>query len=49
VPALQQDVLGLDVAVYHAAPVRVRERVGDLGGEADRVRDGKLALAIEAA
>ena len=35
----QEDVRGLDVAVEHAALVRVRERLGDLGDDADAVPD----------
>ncbi len=35
--ALQQNVLGLDVAVNHALRVRVAERVGDLARDANRV------------
>ena len=44
---VQQDVLGLDVAVDHAVAVGVVERVGDLGGDADRVGDGELLLAVQ--
>ena len=42
---VQQDVLGLDVAVDHAVAVGVVERGGDFGGDADRVVDRKLLLA----
>ena len=42
VPVVQQDVLGLDVAVHHAVPVRVVERVGHLARDAHGVRDREL-------
>ena len=48
VPALQQNVLGLDVAMDHAVLVRVVERVGDLARDAQRVVDRKLPLARQA-
>ena len=44
---LQQDVLGLDVAMDDAAPVGVVERGGDFRREADGVVDGQLLLAGE--
>ena len=44
---MQQDVLGLDVAVDHALPVGVVERRGHLGGDPDGVGDGELLLAVE--
>ena len=44
---VQQDVLGLDVAVDHAVPVRVVEGVGHLAGDADRVVHRELLLAVE--
>ena len=44
---VQQDVLGLDVAVDHAVPVRVVERVGDLARDPHRVVDRELLLAVE--
>ena len=43
VPFVQQDVLGLDVAVHDAVAVRVVERVGHLAGDAHRVVDRELA------
>jgi len=47
VPALQQDVLRLDVPVDHAKAVGVAQRVGDLPGDPERVVHGKLLLASE--
>jgi hypothetical protein len=47
VPAREEDVLRLDVAVHHAALVRVRERVGDLARDAERLRQRELRLARE--
>ena len=44
---VQQDVLGLDVAVDHAMPVGVVEGAGDLGREADGVGDRQLFLALQ--
>ena len=45
---VQEDVLGLDVAMDDAVPVRVVERRADLLCEPHRVVDGKLVLALEA-
>ena len=45
---VQQDVLGLDVAVDDALAVGVVEGAGDFGGEADGVGDGEHAFAREA-
>ena len=45
VPAVQQDILRLDVAVDHAVIVRVLQGAGHFGGDADRVRDRQLPLA----
>ena len=42
---MEQDVLGLDVAVDHAVLVGVLQRVGHLAGDAHRVLDGQLLLA----
>ena len=42
---VQQDVLGLDVAVDHAVAVGVVERVGDFGRDPDRIVDRELLLA----
>ena len=44
---VQQDVLGLDVAVDDAVPVGVVERGGDLGGDPDGVGDRELLLATQ--
>ena len=46
-PALQQDVLGLDVAVDDAEGVRRAQCVGDLARDAQRVLDGELPFALE--
>jgi hypothetical protein len=45
---VQQDVLGLDVAVDHA-PMRVVERIGHIGRDADGLADPELRLAVELA
>ncbi len=47
VPALQQDVLRLDVPVNHVMTVRVAQRVRDLAGDLKRIVQGKLLLARE--
>ena len=44
---MQQDVLGLDVAVDDAVAVRVVERRGDLGGDAHRVGHRQLLFAAD--
>ena len=44
---VQQDVLGLDVAVDDVVPMRVVQRRCDLGCDADRVRDRELLLPVE--
>ena len=44
---MQQDVLGLDVAVDDAVAVGVVERRGGLGGDAHRVGHGQLLLAAD--
>jgi hypothetical protein len=46
--ALEQDVLGLDVAMDDTLVVRVLEGVGNLTGDQDGVGDGKLLHALEA-
>ena len=43
-----EHVVGLDVAVNDAAPVRVLQRVGDLGGHRQRLSGGHRAEALEA-
>jgi hypothetical protein len=48
VPLVQQHVLGLQVAVHHAAAVRVPERVGHLAQHADRLADRELTQPREA-
>ena len=45
VPALEQDVLGLDVAMDHAGGVRVAERVGDFARDPHGFVDRQLLLA----
>ena len=45
--ALQQDVLRLDVAMDHAACVRVAQRVGDFAGDLQRSVNGKLLFPVE--
>jgi len=42
-----EDVVRLDVAVDDAAPVRVRERVGDLARDARRVSDRQAPLLVQ--
>ena len=44
---LEQDILGLDVAVDHAVAMRVVERRGDVGGEADGFVNRELPLPLE--
>ena len=44
---LEQNVLGLEVAVDYAVRVRVLERIGDLLRDSYRFVDGKLFLAFE--
>src|SRR5256886_766181 len=46
---VQQHVVGLDVAVDHAMAMGVIERAGNLDGDPDGVRDGKLDFPGEAA
>jgi hypothetical protein len=47
-PVVQQDVLGLDVAMEHPLPVRVIESPGDHGGDMNRLAHRKLSLARQA-
>ncbi len=44
---VQQNVLGLDVAMDDAVPMRVVERVGHLARDAHRLVDAELRLAVE--
>ena len=46
-PVLNQNVLGLDVAVHHALAVCVVERVGHLAGQLYGRDDGQHALALQ--
>ena len=46
-PVIQQEILGLDVAVDHAMAVRVIERLGHLAGDAYRLLHTELRLAVE--
>ncbi|CAA9298234.1 MAG: hypothetical protein AVDCRST_MAG11-638 [uncultured Gemmatimonadaceae bacterium] len=46
--AVEQDVVGLDVAVHHAARVRVGERVGDVGEDAADHGHRRARLPAEA-
>jgi hypothetical protein len=45
VPAREQHVLGLEVAVHHALAVRVGEGVGQLAHEPHHIRDGQGPVA----
>ncbi len=47
VTALQQNVLGLHVAVYDTAAVRMLERIGHLAHQPQRDVHGKATLALE--
>ena len=46
-PALEENVLRLDVAMDDADRVGVLQGVGDLAGNAQRIVERKLALAVE--
>jgi hypothetical protein len=48
-PTVDQDVVRLDVAVHHTAPVRVGERPRDVAQHAGRVGDGERPRAGHAA
>ena len=48
VAVLEQDVLGLDVAVDDAVLVGVGQRFRGLAGDLDRVVEGKLLLPVQA-
>jgi hypothetical protein len=45
VPAREEHVLGLEVAMHHAMGVRVRQRVGELAQETPGVRERQRAFA----
>jgi hypothetical protein len=47
VAALDQDVLGLDVAVDEPLRVREVQRLADLGGEPERLGKGDEGLPLE--
>jgi hypothetical protein len=47
VTRLQQDVLGLDVAMHDPVAVGVTEGVGDFARDADGLVDGQLVLAVQ--
>ncbi|CAN5836379.1 hypothetical protein BH24GEM1_BH24GEM1_30080 [soil metagenome] len=44
---MQQDVLGLDVAVHHVVPVGVVQRRGHLPGDPQGIGHGELLLPGE--
>ena len=44
---IHQNIFGLDVAVHHAVPVRVVQRIGHFPGNADRLFHAQLRLAIQ--
>ena len=48
VAAVEQNILRFDVAVDHAAVVRVLQRIRDLTGDANGIVYRKLAFALEA-
>jgi hypothetical protein len=48
VPVLEENVFRLDVAVNHAEPVRICERVSDFARNRERIVDRQLSLAFEA-
>jgi hypothetical protein len=45
--ALQDDVLGLEIAMHHAGAGRGVHRIGDLARDGDGERHGEPALALE--
>ena len=47
-PAVEEDVLGLDVAVNDAVVMGVRQSVGDFHGDAQRFIDRQVAIAVQA-
>ena len=44
---MEEDVLGLDVAMDYAVAVGVVEGVGHFGGDPDRLVDAELGFAVE--
>jgi hypothetical protein len=44
---VQQDALGLDVAMDHAMPVRIVQRVGHVARDPDRLVHAKLRLSVQ--
>jgi hypothetical protein len=48
VPPLEQDVVGLDVAVHDPLGVRMGQGLGHLPGDLERLVDGELPLAGQA-
>src|SRR5215217_1441393 len=44
---VDQNVLGLEIAVNHSMPVRVVERFGHADRDANGLADGQLLLAVE--
>ncbi len=48
VSALEEDIVGFDVAMHDAARVSIAQRVGDFARDAQGVGDRKLLLAVEA-
>jgi hypothetical protein len=48
VAVLQQDVLGLDIAMHDALRMRCAKRVGHLTGNQQRIGNWQLPLPLEA-
>jgi hypothetical protein len=48
VAVLEQDILGLDVAVNDTAAVRILQGVGDFVRDAERLGDRKLRVTFQA-
>jgi hypothetical protein len=47
VPALEQDVLGFDIPVYHSTRMCVAQRVSHFAGILQRIVDRKLPFALD--